>query len=73
MKKNVAMMELDVSKRRSYSRKVCKVNLNLYYYYYFLFYVQIERLRNDIELLRFECNKLTVQVDTAIENRGKLN
>ncbi|XP_026822475.1 uncharacterized protein LOC113560663 isoform X2 [Rhopalosiphum maidis] len=51
MKKNVALMEEDISKRRSYSRK-------------------IERLRNDVELLRIECNKLTVQVDTATENQA---
>ncbi|XP_029345629.1 uncharacterized protein LOC100161584 isoform X3 [Acyrthosiphon pisum] len=50
MKKNVASMEEDISKRRSYSRK-------------------IERLRNDVELLRLECNKLTVQVNTVTENR----
>ncbi|XP_060853856.1 uncharacterized protein LOC132931713 isoform X2 [Rhopalosiphum padi] len=54
MKKNVALMEDDISKRRSYSRK-------------------IERLRNDVELLRIECNKLTVQVDTATENQVPLD
>ncbi|XP_025200135.1 uncharacterized protein LOC112598038 isoform X1 [Melanaphis sacchari] len=54
MKKNVALMEEDISKRRSYSRK-------------------IERLRNDVELLRIECNKLAVQVDTASENQVPLD
>ncbi|XP_025412785.1 uncharacterized protein LOC112685189 isoform X2 [Sipha flava] len=50
MKKNVIMMEEDIARRRSYSRK-------------------IERLRNDIELLRLECHKLTLQVDTGTGNQ----
>lgn len=54
MKNNVALMEEDISSRRSYSRK-------------------IERLRNDVEILRLECNKLTVQVNTATENRVSLD
>jgi len=39
MKKNVALMEEDISKRRSYSRKVCRVHLILCYYCnFFLFF-----------------------------------
>lgn len=56
---------------------------NLFYYYnynYFtiiiafmiLFSIKIERLRNDVELLRLECNKLNLQVDTATGNQGSL-
>jgi len=39
MKKNVALMEEDISKRRSHSRKVCRVNLSLFYYSYIVFFL----------------------------------
>jgi len=42
MKKNVASMEEDISKRRSYSRKVCRVNLFLCYHDNFYFYVYVD-------------------------------
>jgi len=41
MKKNVALMEEDISKRRSYSKKVYRVNLILYYYFCFFFLIYI--------------------------------
>jgi hypothetical protein len=38
MKKNVIMMEEDIARRRSYSRKVCCVNYNFAYVFkFFLF------------------------------------
>jgi len=54
MKKNVAMMEEDIVRRRTYSRKIV-------------------HLRNDIEILQLECQKLTVQVKTATENQVLLD
>lgn len=41
MKKNVASMEEDISKRRSYSKKVCGVNLSLCYHDNYCFYINL--------------------------------
>lgn len=43
MKKNVAMMEEDISKRRSYSRKVCRIHFNCsYFLIFFIIYLFID-------------------------------
>lgn len=44
MKKDVALMEEDISKSRSYSRKVCRVNLSLCYYNFYFYVLCVYRL-----------------------------
>jgi len=44
MKKDVALMEENISKSRSYSRKVCRVNFSLFYYYFFIYVLCVYRL-----------------------------